>query len=116
VVLCELEKAESITAAGSCLSLCVAIDYSARDAITQAAIHVNVFLSNKKPSSDLFQPLLVEALTGVDGDCGSPPMPSSYLPIVCGPILINRVRLFLQWRWSKAYLSIYAFTRNALNT
>jgi undecaprenyl diphosphate synthase len=59
-VLCEIEKAESITAAGSCLSLCVAIDYSARDAITRAAIEVNAFLLNKKPSSpDLFQPLLI---------------------------------------------------------
>jgi hypothetical protein len=68
VVLCDIEKAESITAAGSCLSLCVAIDYSARDAITRAASEVNAFLSNEKPSSpDLFQPLLVQALTKGEG-------------------------------------------------
>ena len=68
-VLCEIEKAESITATGSSLSLCVAIDYSARDAITRAAIEVNAFLSNKKPSSpDLFQPLLVQALTKEGGE------------------------------------------------
>src|SRR6185437_11755898 len=42
-VLCEIEKAKSITATGSSLSLCVAIDYSARDAITRAAIEVNAF-------------------------------------------------------------------------
>jgi undecaprenyl diphosphate synthase len=68
-VLCEIEKAESITATGSSLSLCVAIDYSARDAITRAAIEVNAFLSNKKSSSaDLFQPLLVQALTREGGE------------------------------------------------
>ena len=63
-VLCEIEKAESITATGGALSLCVAIDYSARDAITRAAIAVNAFLSNKESSSpDLFQPLLAQTLT-----------------------------------------------------
>jgi undecaprenyl diphosphate synthase len=69
VVLCEIEKAESITAAGSCLSLCVAIDYSARDAITRAAIGVNASLLNKEsPEPDLFQPLLVQALTKEGGE------------------------------------------------
>jgi undecaprenyl diphosphate synthase len=69
MVLYEIQKAESITAAGSCLSLCVAIDYSARDAITRAAIEANAFLSDKKLSSpDLFQPLLAEALTGEGGE------------------------------------------------
>jgi undecaprenyl diphosphate synthase len=68
-VLHEIDKAESITAAGNCLSLRVAIDYSARDAITRAAIEVNAFLSNKEsPSPDLFQPLLAEALTGEGGE------------------------------------------------
>jgi undecaprenyl diphosphate synthase len=72
VVLCEIEKAESITAVGSCLSLYVAIDYSARDAITRAAIEVNAFLSNKKPPSpDLFQRLLVEGSHGSGRGSGS---------------------------------------------
>lgn len=68
-VLREIEKAESITAAGSCLSLCVAIDYSSRDAITRAAIEVNAFLSNRESvGSDLLQPLLAQALTKEGGE------------------------------------------------
>jgi len=68
-VLCEIEKAESITATGSSLSLCVAIDYSSRDAITRAAIGVNASLSNKEsPEPDLFQPLLAQALTREGGE------------------------------------------------
>lgn len=69
VVLREIEKAESITAAGHCLSLCVAIDYSSRDAITRAAIGVNASLSNKEsPEPDLFQPLLAQALSREGGE------------------------------------------------
>jgi undecaprenyl diphosphate synthase len=69
VVLREIEKAESITAAGLGLSLCVAIDYSSRDAITRAAIGVNASLSNKEsPAPDLFQPLLAQALTRESGE------------------------------------------------
>ena len=68
-VLREIEKAESITVAGSCLSLCVAVDYSSRDAITRAAIEVNAFLSAKElPMPDLIQPLLAQALTKEAGD------------------------------------------------
>jgi undecaprenyl diphosphate synthase len=69
VVLREIEKAESITVAGRCLSLCVAIDYSSRDAIARAAIGVNASLSNKEsPEPDLFQPLLAQALTREGGE------------------------------------------------
>jgi undecaprenyl diphosphate synthase len=69
VVLREIEKAESITAAGLCLSLCVAIDYSSRDAIARAAIGVNASLSNRgSPEPDLFQPLLAQALTREGGE------------------------------------------------
>jgi undecaprenyl diphosphate synthase len=69
VVLCEIEKAESITATGSSLSLCIAMDYSARDAITRAAIEVNASLSIKEsPEPDLFQPLLAQALTREGGE------------------------------------------------
>ena len=108
-VLCEIEKAESITATGSSLSLCVAIDYSSRDAITRAAIGVNASLSNKEsPEPDLFQPLLAQALTREGGEvdllirtgvrsasrtfcCGSLPMPNCYLQIVCGLTSILRI-------------------------
>lgn len=69
VVLREIEKAESITAAGLGLSLCVAIDYSSRDAITRAAIGVNAsLLNNESPEPDLFQPLLARALTRERGE------------------------------------------------
>jgi undecaprenyl diphosphate synthase len=37
VVMCEIEKAESITAAEHCLSLCVAIDYSASELVVRSA-------------------------------------------------------------------------------
>jgi undecaprenyl diphosphate synthase len=68
-VLREIEKAESITAAGLCLSLCVAIDYSARDAIARAAIGVNASLLNgESPEPDLFQTLLAQALTREGGE------------------------------------------------
>jgi undecaprenyl diphosphate synthase len=68
-VLREIEKAESITAVGSCLSLCVAIDYSSRDAITRAAIEVNAFISTKEsPRPDLIQTLLAQALTKEAGE------------------------------------------------
>ena len=68
-VLREIEKAEAITAGGSCLSLCVAIDYSSRDAITRAAIEVNALLSNRDSTGpDLFQPLLAQALTKEGGE------------------------------------------------
>jgi undecaprenyl diphosphate synthase len=68
-VLREIEKAETITAVGSCLSLCVAIDYSSRDAITRAAIEVHAFISTKEsPRPDLIQPLLAQALTKEVGE------------------------------------------------
>jgi undecaprenyl diphosphate synthase len=64
-VLHEIDKAESITATQRCLQLCVAIDYSSRDAIARAVIGVNASLSNIESSApDLFQPLLAKALTG----------------------------------------------------
>jgi undecaprenyl diphosphate synthase len=62
-VLREIDRAESMTAAGSCLHLCVAIDYSSRDAITRAAVGVTAFLLNEgSPSTDLLRPLLTRAL------------------------------------------------------
>ena len=68
-VLHEIDNAESITAAGRCLLLCVAVDYSSRDAITRAAIGVNASLSNSESSApDVFQPLLAQVLMGEVGE------------------------------------------------
>ncbi len=68
-VLREIDKAESMTSTGACLHLCVAIDYSSRDAITRAALDVSAALPNEGSSSrDLFRPLLGEALGAESGD------------------------------------------------
>jgi undecaprenyl diphosphate synthase len=68
-VLREIDRAESMTAAGSCLHLCVAIDYSSRDAITRAASGVTASLPNEiSPSPDLFRPLLTQALGAESGE------------------------------------------------
>jgi undecaprenyl diphosphate synthase len=59
----EIEKAECITAAGGRLHLCVAIDYSSRDAITRAAVELNRALPNAEPPSpDSFRRLLAQFL------------------------------------------------------
>jgi undecaprenyl diphosphate synthase len=59
----EIEKAECITAAGGRLHLCVAIDYSSRDAITRAAVELNRALPNvEPPSPDSFRRLLAQFL------------------------------------------------------
>jgi undecaprenyl diphosphate synthase len=68
-VLREIDRAESMTAAGSCLHLCVAIDYSSRDAIARAAVGVNASLANEiSRSPDLFRPLLTQALDAEGGE------------------------------------------------
>ena len=70
-VLREIEKAESETSGGHCIHICVAIDYSSRDAITRAAAHVSEALSrHRSPTPDLLGPLLTQALTedGADVD------------------------------------------------
>ena len=68
-VLREIDRAESITAAESCLHLCVAIDYSSRDAITRAAVTVSASLPNEgSPSPDQFRPLLTQALAAEGAD------------------------------------------------
>jgi undecaprenyl diphosphate synthase len=49
--------------------LYVAVDYSSRDAITRAAVGVNESLSTKEStSSDLFRPLLAQALSAEGGE------------------------------------------------
>ena len=68
-VLREIDRAESMTVAGSCLHLCVAIDYSSRDAITHAAVGVTASLLNEgSPSTDLLRPLLTRALGAEGGE------------------------------------------------
>src|ERR1700750_1980999 len=47
-VLREIHKAESITALGNRLHLCVGIDYSSRDAIARAAADATAVLSNER--------------------------------------------------------------------
>jgi undecaprenyl diphosphate synthase len=68
-VLREIDKAEAVTAAGRCLHLCVAIDYSSRDAITRAAVGATAHFRNEEsPSPDLFRPLLTQTLGAEDGE------------------------------------------------
>lgn len=67
-VLREIDRAESMTASGEHLRLCVAIDYSSREAITRAALNATAALSRETwPSSDLFRELLSQTLTGDGG-------------------------------------------------
>jgi undecaprenyl diphosphate synthase len=62
-VLREIDKAESLTAIGRNLHLCIAIDYSSHEAITRAALEVNASLSDEnQPSPDVFRSLLAQAL------------------------------------------------------
>jgi undecaprenyl diphosphate synthase len=68
-VLREIDRAESITAAGRRLQLSVAIDYSSRDAITRAAAGASATLIHQGlPSPDLLRPLLMRDLTEEGGD------------------------------------------------
>jgi len=68
-VLKEIDRAESATAAGSNLHLCIAIDYSSRDAIARAAAQVTATLaSSKVPSPDEIRPLLAQSLTMEHGE------------------------------------------------
>jgi undecaprenyl diphosphate synthase len=63
-VLHEIEKAERTTAGGRCIHICVAIDYSSRDAITGAAAQATSTLTNEHVSSpELLRPLLTQALS-----------------------------------------------------
>jgi undecaprenyl diphosphate synthase len=67
-VLREILKAESTTALGNRLYLCVAIDYSSRDAIARAAADAIDDLSRERSSSaDAIRPMLDQALTTTGG-------------------------------------------------
>jgi undecaprenyl diphosphate synthase len=68
-VLKEIDRAESITAAGCNLHLCIAIDYSSRDAIARAAASVTAAISTAEPPLlELLQPLLTQVLTADGGE------------------------------------------------
>jgi undecaprenyl diphosphate synthase len=68
-VVREINKAESTTVSGDRLHLCVAIDYSSREAITRAAADLMVSLSNEGPPlPDLFRPLLAQAMVTEGGE------------------------------------------------
>jgi undecaprenyl diphosphate synthase len=64
-VLREIHKAESMTALGSRLHLCVAIDYSSRDAIARAAAYAT---GERSASADVIRPALDQALTRAGGE------------------------------------------------
>jgi undecaprenyl diphosphate synthase len=67
-VLREINKAELMTALESQLRLCVAIDYSSRDAIARAAADVMTILSGERSSSaEAMRPMLDRALTATGG-------------------------------------------------
>jgi undecaprenyl diphosphate synthase len=69
LVLREIEEAESATQSGHRLQLCIAIDYSSRDAITRAVAHATAALGSEGPASaELLGPLLAQALTTQGGD------------------------------------------------
>jgi undecaprenyl diphosphate synthase len=68
-VLREIEVAESRTLQGGGLHLCVAIDYSSRDAITAAAAKAAcAFESQELRSPDLIRTMLAHTLTAEGGD------------------------------------------------
>jgi undecaprenyl diphosphate synthase len=67
-VLREINKAELTTALESRLRLCVAIDYSSRDAIARAAAAaMTVLPSERLLSADAMRPALDQALTATGG-------------------------------------------------
>jgi len=64
----EILKAECTTALGNRLHLCVAIDYSSRDAIAGAAADAIAVLSGERSlSADAMRPVLDQALTATGG-------------------------------------------------
>jgi undecaprenyl diphosphate synthase len=68
-VLRIIERAEKVTAAGTRIHVCVAIDYSSRDAITRAAASAAAALLNEvSPKPDSLSPLLMEALAAQSAD------------------------------------------------
>lgn len=66
-VRCEIEALESATASARRLHLCLAIDYSSREAITRAAASLTG-PANQWPSTDLVRRSLLQNLTVENGD------------------------------------------------
>jgi undecaprenyl diphosphate synthase len=68
-VLHAIENAERATASGRRLRLCVAIDYSSRDAITRAIAHAAADLAAEGfTTPELLQPVLHQTLTAQSND------------------------------------------------
>ncbi len=62
-VLQVIERAEKVTAAGTRIHVCVAIDYSSRDAIARAAASAAAaFLNLGGSTTDLLSPLLMDSI------------------------------------------------------
>jgi undecaprenyl diphosphate synthase len=69
LVLREIERAEHATKAGRRLQLCLAIDYSSRDAIARAVADATAALRTEGPTSgELLGSLLTQALSEQNGD------------------------------------------------
>jgi undecaprenyl diphosphate synthase len=69
LVVREIEKAECATKSGRRLQLCLAIDYSSRDAITHAVERATAALTSEGPASaELLGPLLTQALSALGRD------------------------------------------------
>src|SRR5262249_38794818 len=64
----DIEKTEAITAEGTCVHLRVAVDYSSRDAITQAAARATLGAHEGHNSAELLRNRLTEELTAQSGD------------------------------------------------
>jgi len=68
-VLREIEKAESLTADGRSIHICVAIDYSSRDAIARAAAQaISALAGHSGPTPNMYGQLLAEALAANSAD------------------------------------------------
>jgi len=64
----DIEKTEAVTADGTCVYLRVAVDYSSRDAITQAAARATTGAQEIRNSAELLRNRLTEELTAQSGD------------------------------------------------
>ena len=67
-VQCEIEALESSTASARRLHLCLAIDYSSREAITRAAVGLAGPANQRPLSADLVRRALMQNLTAENGE------------------------------------------------
>ncbi len=69
LLLRAIEQSEAVTAAGRCLDLRVAVDYSSRDAIARAAAGAKTAPADEpRAAADLVRHQLAHALTATSGD------------------------------------------------